>query len=141
MSQETLPPRSGSDDSSIANQALCAEISLLFLVLVEGLSEAILKVGGKRLAYQFDRQLNDYSSKHAWNALTGLADLSELREKVPDVDAGILTSVYLSFSQYARALAKRILGTQLLRSTEHSLRNSLPPRLAALNARHRIIPE
>jgi hypothetical protein len=140
MPHETLP-FTGGPNQDADNRALCAELSLLFLMQADGLRDAILKIGGRRLAYQFDWQLNDYALKHAWSTLTGLADLAELRQKTPDVDAKMLLSVYLSLSQYARTLAKRILGTQILRSTQNFLRISLSPYLAELNARYPIIPE
>ncbi len=133
------PPFSGTPDPAV-NQTLCAEISLLFMSHMNGLIDAITRIGGNRLADQFEQQLNDYAIEHAWSALTGMNDLTELKQRVPDVDASMLLSVYLSYSKYARVLAKRILGTQLLKSTENTLVHCLPPRLAALNAKDQIIP-
>lgn len=140
MSHSGPPPLSGTPDPA-DNQTLCAEISLLFTFHLNGLTDAIARIGGNRLADQFEQQLNDYAIKHAWSSLTGMNGLADLRQRVPDVDASMLLSVYLSYAKYARLLAKRILGTQLLKSTENALVRCLPPRLATLNAKHQIIPQ
>ena len=80
-------------DSAGANQVLCADLSLLFTLFITRLMEAIARTGGKPLADQFAQQLNFYARQHGWNVLTGLGDLSELRRRLPDVDAKVLSSV------------------------------------------------
>jgi len=71
--------------------------------------------------------------------LTGLTDLAELRQRVPDVEAKILLAVYLSYSRHARSLARQILGERVLTFTLTKLLNSLSPELTQLNAQHGII--
>jgi len=127
------------NDPVSAGQTLCMELSVLFIRLINALSDAISRTGGKVLADQFVQQLNHFAGQHGWSVLTGLTDLTELRCRAPDVDARALLSVYLSYTQYARALAGRILGGQVLKSTLVALLNSLPPRLAQLNVQHGII--
>jgi hypothetical protein len=112
---------------------------LLFTLLLATLTRAISQTGGTQLANQFELQLNRYAAQHGWKALTGLTDLAELRQCVPDVEAGMLLAVYVSYSRYARSLAGQILGERVLTSTLTKLLNSLSPELAHLNARHEII--
>jgi len=128
-----------SADFAITNQILCAKLSLLLTLLLTTLTKTISQTGGTQLANQFEQQLNRYAAQHGWNALTGLTDLAELRQRVPDVEAKILLAVYLSYSRYARSLAGQILGERVLTSTLAKLLNSLSPELAQLNAQHEII--
>ncbi|MBI5565981.1 MAG: hypothetical protein HY870_13885 [Chloroflexi bacterium] len=121
------------------NQALCADLSLLFKTLLVGLSDVIARTGGKPLSDQFTKQLNHYAGQHAWQALTGLADLSQLGQRLPDVNARILLSVYRSYARQAQLLARQILGEYLLKSTMATLLSQLPPQLAALNEQYGLI--
>jgi len=139
MSSTPLSHSDSSADFAITNQILCAKLSLLFTLLLATLTRAISQTGGTQLANQFELQLNRYAAQHGWNALTGLTDLAELRQCVPDVDARMLLAVYLSYSRYARSLAGQILGERVLTSALTKLLNSLSPELAQLNARHEII--
>jgi hypothetical protein len=122
-----------------ANQVLCGDLSLLFTLLFTRLFEAIARTGGKPLADQFAQQLNYYAEQHGWSALTGLTDLSELKLRTPDVDAKMLSSVYLSYAQHAQALAQQILGEQLLKLTVTSILAGLPPHITQLNIHYGII--
>jgi len=140
MSSRLPPHPNGSSDLAATNQALCREMSALFMLLMTELINAVSRTAGRRLAKEFEQQLNLHAAQHAWSHLTGLAELTELRRRVPDVDAKVLFSVYVSYSQYAQLLAGRILGAQLLRSTLVGLADRLPPDLAEFNVRHRIIP-
>lgn len=126
-------------DSTGANQVLCADLSLLFTLFITRLLEVIARTGGKPLADQFTQQLNFHARQHGWGVLTGLTDLTELRYRVPDVDARMLSSVYLSYAQYAQKLARQILGEPLLKSTLATMLTNLPPDLSQLNAQHGII--
>jgi hypothetical protein len=139
MSNTSSSRLNESTDPAAANQALCADMSLLFTLLLTALIDAISRTGGKLLADQFKQQLNHYAAQHGWCALTGLTDLSELRHRVPDVDAKILLSVYLSYSQYARELGQQILGEPVLKSTLAACLKRLPPHLMQFNAQHGII--
>ena len=126
-------------DSAATNQALCADLSLLFTLLITGLAGAIARTGGKPLADQFEHQLNHFAGQHGWSVLTGLTDLTELRRYTPDVDARMLLSVYQSYVRHARVLTGQILGEQMLKSVLVTLLNGLPPHLAEFNARYRLI--
>jgi hypothetical protein len=126
-------------DPTGANQVLCADLSLLFTLFTTRLLEAIARTGGKPLADQFTQQLNFYARQHGWNVLTGLFSLTELRYRIPDVDAKILASVYVSYAQYAQKLARQILGEQLLKSTLTTMLMNLPPDIAQLNSQYGII--
>ena len=126
-------------DPTVINQALCADLSVLFTSLVGELARAIAQIGGKPLADQFARQVNRFAEQHGWSVLTGLANLSELRQRVPDVDARMLFSVYLSYTRYARALAGQILGEQMLKSTLATLLKRLPSNLKEINVRYELI--
>jgi len=126
-------------DSAGANQVLCADLSLLFLQFVTRLMEAIARTGGRPLADQFAQQLNFHARQHGWSVLTGLADLNELRNCIPDVDAKMLSSVYQAYGQYAQKLARQILGEPLLKSTLAAMLTNLPPDLAQINAQYRIV--
>jgi hypothetical protein len=128
-----------SPDPAVANQVLCADLSLLFTLFITRLAEVVSHTGGKPLADQFVQQLNCYAQQHGWSVLTGLTDLAELKHYIPDVDARMLSSVYISYAQYAQGLARQILGTHLLKSTQASLLASLPPQAAQLNAQYGII--
>ncbi len=128
-----------SSDPAAANQALCADLSLLFTMFITRLLEVISHTGGKPLADQFAQQLNRYAVQHGWTALTGLTDLDELRHRIPDVNARMLSSVYLSYTQYAQSLARQILGEQMLKSTLATLLANLPSQAVQLNAKHEII--
>ena len=112
---------------------------MLLTLLLTTLTKTISQTGGTQLADQFEQQLNRYAAQHGWNALTGLTDLAELRQRVPDVEAKILLAVYLSYSRHARALARQILGERVLTSALTKLLNSLSPGLMQLNARYEII--
>jgi hypothetical protein len=68
-----------------------------------------------------------------------LADLGELRQRIPNVDAKMLSSVYLSYARYAQELARQILGEQLLKSTLTTMLANLPPDLDQLNTQYEII--
>ena len=126
-------------DLSGANQVVCADLSLLFTLFTTRLLEAIARTGGKPLADQFAQQLDFYARQHGWNVLTGLTSLTELHYRIPDVDAKMLASVYVSYTQYAQKLARQILGEQLLKATLTTLLANLPPDIAQVNAQHRII--
>ncbi len=126
-------------DPTGANQVLCADLSLLFTLFITRLLEAIARTGGRPLADQFVQQLNFHAQQHGWNVLTGLNDLSELRYRIPNVDAKVLSSVYLSYARYAQGLAGQILGGQLLKSTLTTMLTNLPPDLAQLNTQYGII--
>jgi hypothetical protein len=126
-------------DPTGANQVLCADLSLLFTLFITRLLEAVARTGGKPLADQFAQQLNFYARQHGWNVLTGLTSLTELRYRIPDVDAKILSSVYVSYGQYAQKLARQILGEQLLKSTLATMLMNLPPDIAQLNTHYGII--
>ena len=139
MSSIPFPHLNESTDPAAANQALCADLSLLFTLLITGLIGTISRTGGKPLADQYKQQLNRYAEQHGWSVLTGLAELTELRHSVPDVDAKTLLSVYRSYAQQAQMLAEQILGEQLLKSTVAAVWNRLPPQMVEVNARYRII--
>ena len=126
-------------DSVLTNQLLCAKLSLLFVLFQNTLTKAISETGGRPLASQFEQRLNGYAARHGWSALTGLTDLAELRQHVPDVEAKMLLTVYLSYSQYARSLAVQVLGERVLTFTLIKLLNSMPPELTRLNAQYGII--
>jgi hypothetical protein len=126
-------------DSTGANQVLCADLSLLFTQLLTRLMEAIARTGGRPLAEQFARQLSLYAQQHGWSVLTGLSDLSELRRRTPEVDAKMLSSVYLAYAQYAQKLARQVMGEQLLKATLNAMLTNLPPDLAQINFQYRII--
>jgi len=108
-------------------------------MLLTTLSKTISQTGGTLLANQFEQQVDCYAAQHGWNALTGLTDLAELTQRVPDVDAKMLLAVYVSYSRHARLLARQILGERVLTSALTKLLNSLSPELAQLNARYEII--
>ena len=136
----TLPSNiDKSADPTVANQAACADLTLLFTLLITGLAGAIARTGGKPLADQFEQQLNRFATQHGWSVLTGLTDLNDLKQRVPSVDAKILLSVYLSYIRYARMLAGQALGEQMLKSVLLTLLNRLPPHLADLNRQYKII--
>jgi hypothetical protein len=123
-----------------ANAAECTNLALLFAALRNALSEAIARTGGRSLAQEFDERLEVYAREHAWTALTGLPDLKAAAHRVPDVDARMLLNVYLDYSAYARGMASRILGDQILRTTLQEACLQLSPGLAELNARSPLIP-
>lgn len=126
-------------DSAGTNQVLCANLSLLFTLLITRLMEAIARTGGKPLADQFVQQLNLYARQHGWCVLTGLGDLSELRRRIPDVDAKVLASVYLSYAKHAQKMARQILGEPLLKATLTAALTNLPPDLAQINSQYWIV--
>jgi hypothetical protein len=138
----TYPPSrfTGGLRSPEANAAACAELSQLFLALRAGLAEAVSRTGGRGLAIEFEQRLEAYAGEHAWHALTGLPNLEALRARVPDIDNRMLLSVFQDYSGYARQIAGRLLGDQLLRSVLRSACLTLPPNLAELNARSTLIP-
>ncbi|HTP11879.1 MAG TPA: hypothetical protein VMP08_26675, partial [Anaerolineae bacterium] len=113
----SIPQLNESPHLETANQTLCGTLSLLFALLLTELEQAVARSGGKALAAEFERRMNQYAEQHGWSVLTGLAHLSDVRECVPDVDARMLSSVYVSYAQYARKLAWQILGEQMLAST------------------------
>jgi hypothetical protein len=138
----SIPPFSPSNEVATpgaTNQALCADLSLLFKTLLTGLGDAIARTGGKPLRDQFTQQINWYAAQHGWQVLTGLATLSELGQRIPDVDARMLLSVYRSYARQAQLLACQILGKHLLKSTVVALSSGLPARLAILNERYGLI--
>lgn len=139
MSNAQLSRANPSADFAITNQILCAKLSLLLTLLLTTLTKTISQTGGTQLANQFEQQLNRYAAQHGWNALTGLTDLAELRQRVPDVEAKILLAVYLSYSRHARSLAQQILGERVLTSALTKLLNSLSPELSQLNTQYEII--
>ena len=139
MSNTFFSPTNESTGPADTHQAPCSEMSFLFTRLITGLAGAIARIGGKPLADQFEEQVDRYAGQHGWSVLTGLTDLSELRHKVPDVEPKILLSVYLSYAQYARSLAGKVLGEQMLRSTLSVLVANLPPLTRQFNDRHGII--
>ncbi|HSD82517.1 MAG TPA: hypothetical protein VLG46_01585 [Anaerolineae bacterium] len=130
---------SESIDLEATNQTLCGDLSLILTSLLAAIEQAISRSGGKPLAEEFDHRVNDYAEQHGWRVLTGLIHLTDLRERVPEVDAKMLSTVYASYAQYARGLARQILGTQLLSTTLASVVNNLPPRIAEINNRYRVI--
>lgn len=123
-----------------ANAAECANLTLLFNALRAALSDAVSRTGGHSLASEFDQRLETYAGEHAWHALTGLPNLDALQVRVPDVDSRMLLSVYQDYSAFARQIAGRLLGDQLLRSAVRSTCLQLPPSLAELNTRCQLIP-
>jgi hypothetical protein len=132
----SIPQSSHTNESAApvdANQALCVDLSLLFKTLLMGLRDAIAQTGGKPLSEQFTQQINRYAEQHGWQVLTGLSDLSELGQRIPDVDARMLLSVYRSYAREAQLLARQILGEQILKSTVATLLSHLPTRLTAIN--------
>jgi hypothetical protein len=139
MPSTLILPLSESADHETVNQALCGNLSLLFTLLLTELTQAMSRSGGKALAEEFERRMNLYAAQHGWKVLTGLTQLSDLRECVPDVDARMLSTVYASYAQYARTLARQILGDQLLATTLASCVNKLPPHAAEINNQYRII--
>lgn len=139
MSDLPLSISSKTADPAVINQALCADLSVLFTSLVGDLARVIAQIGGKPLADRFEQQVSRFAEQHGWSVLTGLANLSELRQRVPDVDARMLFSVYLSYTRYARALAGQILGEQMLKSTLATLLKRLPANLRDVNARYELI--
>jgi hypothetical protein len=138
----TQPPSrfTGGLHSPEANAAECAGLSRLFLALRGALQEAIARTGGRALAAEFELRLETYAGEHAWHALTGLPNLEALRGRVPDIDYRMLLSVYQDYSGFARQLAGRLLGDQLLRSVLRSACLKLPPELAERNAHTTLIP-
>jgi hypothetical protein len=139
MSIEIPDALSESADLETANQTLCGDLSLVFALLLAELERAIARSGGTPLAEEFEQRINHYAAQHGWRVLTGLAHLTDVRERVPEVDARILSTVYASYAQYARTLARQILGEQLLAATLASFVNTLPPHAAEINSRYRII--
>ena len=135
----SIPPLNEPTDLETANQALCGSLSLLFTVLLAELEQAMSRSGGKALAAEFERRMNQYAEQHGWRVLTGLAQLSDLRGCVPEVDARMLSTVYASYAQHARALARQILGDQLLTATLAACANKLPPPVAEINRQYGII--
>ena len=138
----SIPPFSSSNELATpiaANQALCADLSLLFKTLLTGLGDAIARTGGRLLSDQFTQQINRYAGQHGWQVLTGLSNLNELGACIPDVDARMLLSVYRSYARQAQLLARQILGEHLLRSTLAAVLSGLPARLAALNEQYGLI--
>ncbi len=121
-----------------ANQALCADLSLLFKTLLTGLGDAIARTGGKPLSDQFTQQINRYAGQHGWQVLTGLSNLNELGQRIPDVDARMLLSVYRSYARHAQLLAGQILGEQLLKSSVAAVWVRLPAHLADVNERYEV---
>lgn len=132
-------PSTESSDPVVANQVQCVDLSLLFTLFVNQLSEVIAQTGGRPLADEFAQQLNRYAGQHGWSVLTGLTDLAELGHRAPEVDARMLASVFNSYAQYALGLARQILGEQLLKSTLATLLTSLPPKATQLNTHYKII--
>jgi hypothetical protein len=135
-----LPRQASGPLRAAANAAECAHLTLLFRALQSALTNAIARTGGRGLAQEFDGRLEIYAREHAWTALTGLPDLKAAIHRVPDVDARMLLNVYLDYSTYARSMAGRILGEQLLRTTLQDACLRLPPELAELNARSPLVP-
>jgi hypothetical protein len=136
------PPFSNSSELSnpaAANHALCTDLSLLFTLQIAALVGAISRIAGKPLADQFEQEINRYAGQHGWSALTGLTNLTELKQRVPDVDARMLLTVYLSYIRQARALAGKVVGDQVLRSTLSALLDSLPSPLAEVNRLYGVI--
>jgi hypothetical protein len=123
-----------------ANAAECANLTLLFSALRAALRDAVGRTGGRALASEFDHRLEAYAGEHAWHALTGLPNLDALQVRVPDIDSRMLLSVFQDYSSFARQIAGRLLGDQLLRSVLRSAYLQLPPGLAELNARCQLIP-
>lgn len=123
-----------------ANAVECANLTLLFSALRAALAEAIGRTGGRGLSGEFEARIEAYAREHAWTALTGLPDLKSLSHRVPEVDARMLLTVYLDYSAYARLVAGKILGEQVLRTALQEACMHLPPGLAELNARSPLIP-
>lgn len=139
MSQP-LPRQPSGPLRAAANAVECTNLTRLFRVLQTALTDTIARTGGRGLAEEFDLRLEVHAREHAWTSLTGLPDLKSATHRVPDVDARILLNVYLDYSVYARGMAGRILGEQVLRTTLQEACLHLPPALAELNARTLLIP-
>ncbi len=122
-----------------ANQALCADLTRLFLTLLTGLSDAIARTGGSLLSDQFTQQINRYAGQHGWCVLTGLSCLNESQQRIPNVDARILLSVYRSYARHAQLLAGQILGEQMLKATLAASLHQMPARLVTLNEQYEVI--
>jgi hypothetical protein len=135
----SIPQLNDPADLETTNQTLCGALSLLFTLLLAELEQAMSRSGGKALAEAFEQRMNLYAEQHGWSVLTGLIQLSDLRECVPEVDARMLSTVYASYAQYARTLARQILGEQLLTATLAACVNKLPPQVAEINNQYRII--
>jgi len=135
-----LPRQPSGPLRAAANVVECTNLTLLFSTLRHGLSETIGRTGGRGLSQEFDERLEVYAREHAWTALTGLPDLKAAIHRVPEVDARMLLNVYLDYSAFARGMAGRILGDQVLRTTLQEVCLQLPPGLAELNAKCLLIP-
>lgn len=135
------PPRQPSGPlRAAANAVECANLTLLFSALRAALVEAVSRTGGRGLSEEFEARIETYAQEHAWTALTGLPDLKSLGRRVPEVDARMLLTVYLDYSAYARLVAGKILGEQVLRTTLQEACMTLPPGLAEMNVRSPLIP-
>jgi hypothetical protein len=134
-----IPQLNEAANLETANQTLCGTLSLLFTLLLAELEQAMSRSGGTALAEEFERRVNHYAEQHGWRVLTGLTQLSDLRERLPEVDAKMLSTVYVSYAQYACTLARQILGEQLLAATLVACVSKLPPHVAEINNRYRII--
>jgi hypothetical protein len=139
MSNTLFSAFNRSADPGLANQDLCADLSLLFSTLLSGLADVIARTGGKPLSDQFVQQINRYAEQHGWQVLTGLSNLYELGSRVPDVEARMLLSVYRSYARHAQLLAGQILGQLMLKSTMTTLLKRLPPKLAVINEQYGVI--
>jgi hypothetical protein len=139
MSQP-LPRQPSGPLRAAANAVECTNLTLLFSALRAALAEAIGRTGGRGLAEEFETRLETYAREHAWSALTGLPDLKSLSRRMPEVDSRMLLTVYQDYSAYARQVAGKILGDQVLRTTLQEAIMQLPPGLAELNARSPLIP-
>ncbi len=96
---------------------------------------AVSRVGGIRLANQFEQQLNRYTRQHGWNFSTSPSDLAQ---GPPALDDEALLTAYRSSVEYALSLARQILGERLLQSTLTDLTNSLTPQLCQIKDQYNL---
>ncbi len=135
-----LPRQPSGPLRAAANAVECTNLTMLFNALRAALIDAIGRTGGRGLAEEFEARIETYAGEHAWSALTGLPDLKALAQRIPEVDARMLLTVYLDYSAYARQMAGKILGEQVLRTALQEACLQLPPGLAELNAKSPLIP-
>jgi hypothetical protein len=113
------------------------QLQLLFTLFITMLIEAVSRVGGIRLAHQFEQQLNHYARQQGLDVPT---DLGDFKQGSPNINDDSLMTAYRSSSQYAQSLAGQILGARLLNSTLSELQNSLTPQLRQINDHYELVP-
>jgi hypothetical protein len=112
------------------------KLAVLFSRLIAALVKGVHRSGGKRLADQFEREINGFARQRGWNIPTGLADLGP---GPSDLDTQALLDLYDSVLRYAEKLTAMILGERLMKSALADVLNSLPSDLAQLNAHYKFI--